>query len=93
MKRVLRALRRREVAYTMNYRCHNTVSRDPRLLGAVLECSRADAFCEWSLKQIAPSASGFSSGVANGNGGENNDVRAQVIGLRALCGWALEQKD
>jgi hypothetical protein len=29
--------------------------------------------------QIAPSASGLSSGVANGDGGKNNDVRALVL--------------
>jgi hypothetical protein len=31
--------------------------------------------CEWSLKQIASSASGLSSDVANGDRGMNKDVR------------------
>jgi hypothetical protein len=62
----------------------------------------AKTFCEWSLeqvtpsasgfKQIAPSASGISSGVANGDGGRNKICQSTCDSVAISASWSLEQK-
>jgi hypothetical protein len=41
--------------------------------------------CEWPCKQIAPSASGISSGVANGDGGKTKICQSTCDRVASFC--------